>query len=69
MNDIKGFVTFEGKQYPFSFSDEILNLYPDKFDPQSLDKMLASFERGKTIENILLHGITLNRKNIKELEI
>lgn len=44
MNDIKGFLTFEDKKYPFSFSDEILNLYPDKFDPQSLEKMMAPFE-------------------------
>lgn len=35
MESMKGFVTFEDKKYPFSFSGERLALYPDEFSSQS----------------------------------
>lgn len=64
MVDMKGFVEYEDKQYPFSFSDSTLNLYPDKFDSKSIEEWFAPYERGEVIENIQLHGITANRKNV-----
>ena len=42
MVDMKGFVEYEDKQYPFSFSDSTLNLYPDKFDSKSIECKLRS---------------------------
>ena len=41
MVDMKGFVEYEDKQYPFSFSDSTLNLYPDKFDSKSIEEWLS----------------------------
>ena len=64
MVDMKGFVEYEDKQYPFSFSDSTLNLYPDKFDSKSIEEWFTPYERGEVIENIQLHGITANRKNV-----
>ena len=49
---MKGFVTFEDKKYPFSFSGERLALYPDEFSSQSLQEFFAPFERGNTIKDI-----------------
>lgn len=43
MVDMKGFVEYEDKQYPFSFSDSTLNLYPDKFDSKSEEKLLKIY--------------------------
>lgn len=62
MESMKGFVTFEDKKYPFSFSGERLALYPDEFSSQSLQEFFAPFERGNTIKDIELNGITANRK-------
>lgn len=64
MVDMKGFVEYEDKRYPFSFSDSRLDLYPDKFNSKSIEEWFAPFERGKVIENIQLHGVTANRKNV-----
>lgn len=64
MIDMKGFVEYEDKRYPFSFSNSRLDLYPDKFDSKSIEEWFAPFERGKVIENIHLHGVTANRKNV-----
>ena len=61
---MKGFVTFEDKKYPFSFSGERLALYPDEFSSQSLQEFFAPFERGNTIKDIELNGITANRKKV-----
>lgn len=64
MESMKGFVTFEDKKYPFSFSGERLALYPDEFSSQSLQEFFAPFERGNTIKDIELNGITANRKKV-----
>ncbi|MEG0385914.1 MAG: hypothetical protein RR639_08535 [Hydrogenoanaerobacterium sp.] len=64
MENLKGFLTFGGKEYPFSYSDAKLNLYPSEFDPQSLKRLFAPIERGKKIENIELCGVTAGRKNV-----
>lgn len=64
MVSMKGFVEYQDKRYPFSFFDLKLDLYPDKFDSKSITEWFASFERGKVIENIQLHGITTDRKNV-----
>ena len=64
MDDMKGFVEYENKRYPFSFSDSRLDLYPDKFDSKSIEEWFAPFERGEVIENIQLHGITANKKTV-----
>lgn len=64
MVDMKGFVKYEDKRYPFSFSDSRLDLYPDKFGSKSIAEWFASFERGEVIEHIQLHGITANKKNV-----
>lgn len=56
MESMKGFVTFEDKKYPFSFSGERLALYPDEFSSQSLQEFFAPFERGNTIKDIELNG-------------
>lgn len=55
MESMKGFVTFEDKKYPFSFSGERLALYPDEFSSQSLQEFFAPFERGNTIKDIELN--------------
>nr|WP_317363806.1 hypothetical protein [uncultured Blautia sp.] len=64
MDNMKGFVTFEDKKYPFSFSNKRLELYPDKFDSQFRQELFNYFERGKTIKDIELHGVTANRNNV-----
>lgn len=64
MVDIKGFIEYEDKRYPFSFSDSRLELYSDKFDSKSIAGCFALFERGEIIENIQLRGITVNKRNI-----
>ena len=64
MESMKEFVTFEDKKYPFSFSGERLELYPDEFSSQSLQGFFAPFERGNTIKDIELNGVTANRKKV-----
>lgn len=64
MEDLKGFLTFDEKEYPFSYSDGILELYPREIVPQSLANLFAPFERGKAIERIELRGTTAGRKSV-----
>ena len=56
--------TWKNPSYPFSFSGERLALYPDEFSSQSLQEFFAPFERGNTIKDIELNGITANRKKV-----
>ncbi len=64
MNELKGFITYNDENYQFSYSDSVLNLYPQKRTPISLGELFSQFERGQVIKDIELEGKTSRGNNV-----
>lgn len=63
-DEIKGIVKFKDKKYSFLYSDTKLYLFPNKFDSYTFKEFVKSYEIGKVIEDIIISGITINKKDI-----
>ena len=52
------------RDIPFHFLIQGWIYTPINLIQKSIEEWFAPFERGKVIENIYLHGVTANRKNV-----
>lgn len=63
---LRGFVTYKEKKYPFLYENKRLNLFPEEYEPLTLSAIAVwtACERGKTIENVELRGTSVNNKDV-----